>query len=258
MSLPGKVQDAVCVPSQEPPQLEPSLAQATRLPCGASPAVSAVQVPWLPGTSHAWHWPLQAVSQQKPSVQWPLPHWSSLVQTAVGPGSFFGRQRCRSLQKADDEQSASPLHSTLQAVPAASQANGPQEMPVTDAQAPSALQLTATVATPLVHDAGAHCVLPPGKSHDVALVPSQVPPQSEPLPAQVGRRPCGSPEVSVVQLPTWPATSQAWHWPLQAVAQQTPSVQTPLPHSSLELQRMPLIFTNEPVRTWPVCTLVST
>jgi hypothetical protein len=57
----------VRVPSQAPAHSEPSLAQAGRAPCGV-PA-TATQVPALPATSQAWHWPLQAVSQQTPSTQ---------------------------------------------------------------------------------------------------------------------------------------------------------------------------------------------
>jgi hypothetical protein len=34
----------------------------------------------------------------------------------------------------------------------------------------------------------------------------------------------------VVQTPTEPGTSQAWHWPPQALLQQTPSTQLPLTH----------------------------
>jgi hypothetical protein len=64
----------------------------------------------------------------------------------------------------------------------------------------------------------------------VALVPSQLPPQAVPSVAQAARLPRGFP-VTVVQAPTLPATSQAWHWPLQAWLQQTPSVQWPLSHS---------------------------
>jgi hypothetical protein len=33
-----------------------------------------LQVPALPATSHAWQVPVQAVLQQKPSMQWPLAH----------------------------------------------------------------------------------------------------------------------------------------------------------------------------------------
>ena len=63
------------LPSQAPPQREPSLAQdGRRPPLGCGVPLTAVQVPWLPATSHAWHWPAQAWSQQNPSAQKPLEH----------------------------------------------------------------------------------------------------------------------------------------------------------------------------------------
>jgi len=54
----GYAQAAGLAPSHAPPQKEPSVRHAARAPCGA-PA-TAVHEPTLPGTSHAWHWPLQA------------------------------------------------------------------------------------------------------------------------------------------------------------------------------------------------------
>lgn len=57
----------------------------------------------------------------------------------------------------------------------------------------------------------------------VGLVPSQVAAQA-PKPGQAARPPCGKSPVSVVQVPSEPATSQAWHWPLHAWSQQKPSV----------------------------------
>src|SRR5205823_2272106 len=77
------------VPSQVPPQEEPSVAHAFRPPCGA-PA-TAVHVPAVPARSHAWHWPSQAVSQHTPSTQWPLPHWSAAPH--VPPGGSLGTHR---------------------------------------------------------------------------------------------------------------------------------------------------------------------
>jgi hypothetical protein len=82
------VQAAVFVPSHAPPQSEPSLLHAVRDPWGA-PA-TATQVPTLPATSQAWHWPLQLVLQQTPSTQLPLPHWLAAVQAPPLP--FFGTQ----------------------------------------------------------------------------------------------------------------------------------------------------------------------
>jgi len=73
-------------PSQLPPQEEPSLAQLVRAPCGAP--LTAVQVPTLPATSQAWHWPLHAVWQQTPSTQLPFAHW--LLAVHARASAFFG------------------------------------------------------------------------------------------------------------------------------------------------------------------------
>jgi len=61
-----------------------------------------------------------------------------------------------------------------------------------------------------------------GYAHAVALDPSQTPPQTLPSEAQACRAPCGAP-ITFVQVPAEPGTSQAWHCPLQAFAQHTPS-----------------------------------
>src|SRR5438477_464737 len=66
---------------QLPPHTEPSDVQTGREPCGA-PEVSVEQVPSLPTTSHASHWPVQAVSQQRPSTQ-ELDAQSPLARHAV-------------------------------------------------------------------------------------------------------------------------------------------------------------------------------
>jgi hypothetical protein len=75
-------------PSQEPPQAVPSLAQAARPACGAP--LTATHEPTEPGTSQAWHWPLQAWLQHTPSVQLPLTHWFPAPQAR--PSVFFGTQ----------------------------------------------------------------------------------------------------------------------------------------------------------------------
>ena len=57
--------------------------------------------------------------------------------------------------------------------------------------------------------------------------------------AQAARAPCGAP-LTAVQVPTLPATSQAWHWLPQALLQQTPSTQLAFVHWLLALQVAPL------------------
>jgi hypothetical protein len=76
--LPGYAQAAGWVPSQVPPQTDPSEAQAVRALRGA-PA-TGVQVPTLPLSAQASHWPVHAVSQQTPSTQRCDPHWFAPAQ----------------------------------------------------------------------------------------------------------------------------------------------------------------------------------
>jgi hypothetical protein len=65
--------------------MEPSDAQGVRAARGA-PA-TGVQVPTLPGSAQASHWPLHAVSQQTPSTQCCEAHWFAPPQTWPGPRS---------------------------------------------------------------------------------------------------------------------------------------------------------------------------
>jgi hypothetical protein len=78
IETPGYAQASRREPSQAPAQLVPSLLQAGRPPRG-SPR-TAVQVPALPATLQASHWPAQALLQQTPSTQLPLAHWTAAPQ----------------------------------------------------------------------------------------------------------------------------------------------------------------------------------
>jgi len=64
------------------------------VPCGAP--VTLVHEPTLPGTSHAWHWPLQAWLQQTPSAQEPFTHWFEAPQAS--PSAFFATHWLEPLQ----------------------------------------------------------------------------------------------------------------------------------------------------------------
>jgi hypothetical protein len=68
-------------------------------------------------------------------------------------------------------------------------------------------------------------------------VPSQFPAQI-PVPVHAARPPCVAP-VTLEQVPTLPATSQAWHWPVHAALQHTPSTQWPFAHSPFVVQVAP-------------------
>jgi len=75
-------------PLQTPPQRLPSVAHAWRAPRGAP--TTFAHVPAEPGTSQAWHCPLQAVAQHTPSTHSPLAHWFTPPQATPGPA--FGVQ----------------------------------------------------------------------------------------------------------------------------------------------------------------------
>jgi hypothetical protein len=87
--------------------------------------------------------------------------------------------------------------------------------------------------------AAAHCVPLPGYVQARRLPAPHAPAQA-PEPAQAARVPCGAPDVTAVQVPAEPETSQASHWPLQAASQHTPSTQRALWHCELAVQAVPL------------------
>jgi hypothetical protein len=107
-------------------------------------------------------------------------------------------------------------------------------------QTPRPLQAPTAVCTPAVHEALPHAVEPAGNVHEVTCTPSHDEPQV-PLPEQAARAPplrCAVPSTAT-QVPTLPPTSHAWHWPVHAVLQQTPSTQLPLAHSLAAAQLVP-------------------
>jgi hypothetical protein len=95
---------------------------------------------------------------------------------------------------------------------------------------PEPLQTLAADAVPSLHVPARHSTPEPGKAQASGVTPSHDPLQLVPSPAQGARPPCGAP-LTGVQVPALAGTSQASHWPLQSVSQQTPSTQKPLRHS---------------------------
>ncbi|MEO5768666.1 MAG: hypothetical protein ABIS92_09980 [Polyangia bacterium] len=73
----GAKTQLVLVPLQRLPQVP--AAHAARPFRGAWSAASAVHFPSAPARSHAWHEPVHAVSQQRPSTQLPDTHWLAAV-----------------------------------------------------------------------------------------------------------------------------------------------------------------------------------
>ena len=62
------------------PHAVPAPAHAARWPCGSP--FTCEHRPWAAATSHAWHCPVHAVLQQKPSTQKPVSHWSPAAHAA--------------------------------------------------------------------------------------------------------------------------------------------------------------------------------
>jgi len=221
--LPGYAQAAGWVPSHAPPQTEPSDTQAVRALRGA-PA-TGVQVPALPLSAHASHWPVHAVSQQTPSTQCCDPHWFAPPQ--AWPGVSSGTQTPAEHQS-PFEQSESALQFPVQ--PVGPQLKGAHVCVCTAGQAPAPSQDSPSVAIPAEQEGARHDVELPGYVQPAGWTPSQLPPQTVPSEAQALRAPCGAP-VAGEQVPTLPATSHASHCPPQARSQQNPSAQEPVAHS---------------------------
>lgn len=93
-------------------------------------------------------------------------------------------------------------------------------------QLPAPSQLAAAVATPLAQLALRQ--LDVGYVQAFGFVPSHRP-AHVPDPLHAGREPIGAP-VIVAHVPTDPLALHAWHWPVQAWLQQTPSMQNPDEH----------------------------
>jgi hypothetical protein len=104
------------------------------------PAAIGVQVPAVAGSAHDIHFEAQAVKQQAPCAQMPLPpHSVPELQTA--PGGL--RPHEPALQEAGGAQSASAVQDDLQTpVP---QANGAQEVDIGVTQEPAPSQVDAGV-----------------------------------------------------------------------------------------------------------------
>ena len=80
-------------PSHRPswPQVDWAWAPMVQVPVGSAlPAGSAVQVPWAPETPQLMQEPQLANPQQKPFVQCPVAHWSSVEQAT--PAGARGTQ----------------------------------------------------------------------------------------------------------------------------------------------------------------------
>ena len=75
------------MPSHRPsrPQVDASCLGHWLSSAGGMPAGTGAHMPALPGTSHFWQVPLQALLQQTPSTQKPEPHSSAQLQRSPMP-----------------------------------------------------------------------------------------------------------------------------------------------------------------------------
>jgi hypothetical protein len=114
------------------------------------------------------------------------------------------------------------------------------QLAVTEAgHAPAPLQDAPAVAIPAAQLSVRHWDV--GYAQAAPFTPSQAPPQEEPSVAHAARPACGAPETAT-HWPTLPATLQAWHCPLHAWLQQTPSTQLPFVHWFEPPQATPFAF----------------
>jgi hypothetical protein len=113
----------------------------------------------LPETSHAWHCPPHAESQQKPSTQNPDAHWLAPLHGTAGP-SLLWHSCVDRLQKLPDTQSLSPVHLVRHAVEP--HTNGAHGVGEGLGQAPAPLQPAAGVSLPPVQLAERHEVVEGG------------------------------------------------------------------------------------------------
>jgi hypothetical protein len=162
--------------------------------------------------------------QHTPSTHWPLAHWFAPAQA---PPFACRALQMPAAQKLPDAQSASDAQLPEHAC--APHRYGLQPCVCRAGQRPAPSQLAASVATPAEQLATRQVVAAAGYAHAVVLDPLQTPPQTLPSEAHACRVPCGAP-TTFVQVPAEPGTSQAWHSPLQAVSQHTPSTHCPLAH----------------------------
>ena len=94
---------------------------------------------------------------------------------------------------------------------------------------PEPLHVADSVITPAEHDPARHSTDGPGYAHCAPSLPPHAPPQALPSEVHDCRDPWGAPS-TLLHVPTWPGTSQAWHCPPQAALQHTPSTHCPLAH----------------------------
>jgi hypothetical protein len=163
----------------------------------------------VPGCSAAQdsHWPVQGLSQQKPSTQYVLVHWPFALH-----GVPFGRVPVHTppAQNCPAPQSVSCAQPLSQTKPFGSQSFGSQLSCWMAEQEPSPWQLPGSVARPFWHDPVRHEIVPSGYTQRSRAEPSQAPWHTDPSLAHGERVPTGAPTTGE-HAPTSPVTLHASH-----------------------------------------------
>jgi hypothetical protein len=219
-------------------------AVAGQVECGSVPARANEHVP-LDDAPRACEQvtqvPLHAVSQQNPSTQKPLAHCPPEVQMDPIASEPVGTQAFDALQKYPDAQSPSPPHGAVLHAPTP-QAYGAQLPDAGVPHVPLPSQVAAGVMVEPVQLAAPQIV--PAAQSAQAPEPLQVPVVPQVAAAVAAHSLSGSlPATIAPQTPSLPcpffAAVQAWHVPLHAELQQTPSAQNPEAQSPFTTQALP-------------------
>jgi hypothetical protein len=225
----------------------------------ALPATTGVHLPRVAASAQLRHAPLQSVSQQRPSTQWPLSQTASPVQAL--PSLIFPHEP--SLHRWPGSHWESPVQPTLHAP--STHRLGLQLATPGGMQAPSPSQTPGRFwRTGPAHDGARHCVSaayfsqPPNPSH-LPVVPQVI----APLSVHTARV-SGLPWSMAQHVPKRPGSAHDRQPPSQATLQQTSSAQNPETHSSPEAHFEPLGFLPQlpfthwcPVPQSPLCAHVS-
>lgn len=194
-----------------------------------------MHAPSAPATAHERQVPVQAPPQQIPCSQKPELHIAGALQ--VAPRGK--RPQLVPLQVLGDAQSAVVAQVVRQAP--APHAKGAQLVAVAVWQVPVPLHVRAGVNVVPAHVAATHCV--PAPYSRQAPLPLQAPSVLQAAVPRSAHWFSGScPAVTLVQVPTVPASAHDWQVPPQAVPQQTPCAQKPDTHSPPAPHATPVDF----------------
>jgi hypothetical protein len=221
------------LPSQNPSVLHVPAPLSAHCPSGSCPAGTSVQLPALPATAQDLHVPVHIVLQQAPCWQMP-----ELQSSALAHGPPSGRlPQLPLLHEFGAVQSASVVQ-VMRHLPSEAQTYGSHGWPEVGVQVPPPLHRHASVIVDPVHD-GSLQMTPAGYFRH-APAPSQTPSVPHEVMPWSSHSLRGSVPTSAGRhVPRLPWDAQVWQPSVQAVLQQTPSMQKPLWQSAFTEQDLP-------------------